>query len=74
MFLRFFDKHFHDETTNHDSRRCGLPGDWMLFSAVGADARQLGGTAGGWLKRSEPSPIEDGSSQTAFVRVMTPLP
>jgi hypothetical protein len=41
FFLRFAagiaDNHFHDETTNHDSRRCGLPGDWVLFCAVGAD-------------------------------------
>jgi hypothetical protein len=42
FFLRFAagiaDNHFHDKTTNHDSRRCGLPCDWCLFSAVGADA------------------------------------
>lgn len=53
VFLRFAagiaDNHFHDKTTNHDSRRCGLPCNWVLSRAVGADARQHGGTAGGWV-------------------------
>ena len=41
FFLRFAagiaDNHVHDKTTNHDSRRCGLPGDWVLSRAVDAD-------------------------------------
>ena len=41
FFLRFAagiaDKHFHDKTTNHDQDCCGLPGDWGLSRAVGAD-------------------------------------
>ncbi len=37
MFLRFFDDTFHDKTANHDSRRCCVPSDWMLFGAVGSD-------------------------------------
>ena len=47
FFLRFAagiaDNHFHDKTTNHDSRRCGLPGDWVLSRCLAA------------VKRSDPT-------------------
>ena len=32
------DNRFHDKTTNHDSRRCGLPGDGVLSRCLAAPA------------------------------------
>jgi hypothetical protein len=37
---------------------------------TGVDRRHCG-AVGGWVKRSEPTPIEVGPSQAAFVRFMT---
>lgn len=43
LFLRLAagiaDNRFHDKTTNHDSRRCGLPGDWVLSRSLAASVR-----------------------------------
>ena len=43
FFLRFAagiaDNRFHDKTTNHDSRRRGLPGDWGLSRSLAASVR-----------------------------------
>ena len=42
FFLRFAagiaDDRLHDKTTNTDSRRCGLPGDWVLSRCLAAPA------------------------------------